>query len=139
MSGLFAGLAWLFSLVGWIFLGMGIGTRIKQRRAKIVPTKSQRWRWWALMCGAWLLGGACGLIAKNVDTRSSPVEDGSANQATLSDLDAALGAQQSQGTGECVDQWIVAYREEQGQEAIVTQDQIGEWTDWCNQGKRPSG
>lgn len=37
----------------------------------------------------------------------------------------------------CVDSWVAAFRKVQGDEAMIAQDQIGEWTDWCKQGKLP--
>lgn len=38
----------------------------------------------------------------------------------------------------CVDAWTKAYRKEVGQDAIVTQDQLDEWHQWCGEGKKPS-
>lgn len=38
----------------------------------------------------------------------------------------------------CVDKWIDAYRKEVGQDAIVTNDQLGEWEGWCKEGKQPT-
>lgn len=37
----------------------------------------------------------------------------------------------------CVDAWASAYRHEDGDDAIVTTDQLGEWGAWCKAGKRP--
>lgn len=37
----------------------------------------------------------------------------------------------------CVDAWTVAFRKENGQDAMVTMDQIGEWEGWCKAGKKP--
>lgn len=38
----------------------------------------------------------------------------------------------------CVTSWVTAYRKEVGQDVIVTQDQLDEWQQWCQQGKHPS-
>jgi hypothetical protein len=38
----------------------------------------------------------------------------------------------------CVDHWNAAYRQEVGDEPIITMDQIREWKDWCVDGKKPS-
>ncbi len=38
----------------------------------------------------------------------------------------------------CVTSWVTAYRKEVGQDVIVTQDQLNEWQQWCQQGKHPS-
>lgn len=35
----------------------------------------------------------------------------------------------------CVDGWTAAFRKENGDDAMVTMDQLGEWEDWCRQGK----
>lgn len=37
----------------------------------------------------------------------------------------------------CVDIWTAAYQKENGQDAMVTMDQLGEWEGWCKEGKRP--
>lgn len=37
----------------------------------------------------------------------------------------------------CEDAWMNAYREEVGEEAMITHDQIGEWEQWCAEGKMP--
>jgi uncharacterized protein YecT (DUF1311 family) len=38
---------------------------------------------------------------------------------------------------QCLDAWVQAYRQEEGEDAMVTADQSSEWEDWCRQGKRP--
>ncbi|QTB80644.1 hypothetical protein J3L14_07145 [Burkholderia pseudomallei] len=38
----------------------------------------------------------------------------------------------------CVDGWTAAFHRENGDDAIVTADQLGEWRSWCKEGKRPS-
>lgn len=37
----------------------------------------------------------------------------------------------------CQDAWMTAYRAEVGEEAMITHDQIGEWEQWCAEGKMP--
>lgn len=37
----------------------------------------------------------------------------------------------------CLDSWVSAYRNEVGEDAMVTSGQIGEWEDWCAEGKMP--
>lgn len=39
---------------------------------------------------------------------------------------------------QCVDAWVVAYRKEQGADAIVTADQSSEWEGLCKEGKTPN-
>ncbi|CPH74149.1 toxin-antitoxin system YwqK family antitoxin [Burkholderia pseudomallei] len=38
----------------------------------------------------------------------------------------------------CVSSWTAAYRRENGADAMVTTDQLGEWNSWCRAGKQPS-
>ncbi|WP_131183112.1 toxin-antitoxin system YwqK family antitoxin [Stutzerimonas kirkiae] len=37
----------------------------------------------------------------------------------------------------CINDWITAYRNEVGEDALVTSEQFGEWDDWCSEGKHP--
>jgi hypothetical protein len=34
-----------------------------------------------------------------------------------------------------VDGWTAAFRQENGEDAMVTMDQLGEWEAWCKEGK----
>lgn len=38
---------------------------------------------------------------------------------------------------ECVDLWIQAFRSEKGDDAFINSEQLGEWSNWCDEGKRP--
>lgn len=38
----------------------------------------------------------------------------------------------------CVPLWIAAYRKENGNDAIVTADQLSEWGSWCKDGRKPT-
>ncbi|WP_423391995.1 toxin-antitoxin system YwqK family antitoxin [Burkholderia sp. LMG 21824] len=38
----------------------------------------------------------------------------------------------------CVSIWTAAFHRENGDDAVVTADQLGEWRSWCKDGKRPS-
>jgi hypothetical protein len=38
----------------------------------------------------------------------------------------------------CVNKWIVAHRKHVGEDASVSADQLGEWKEWCSQGKTPA-
>tara|TARA_R110001592_G_scaffold47952_6_gene151535 strand:- start:233 stop:1225 length:993 start_codon:yes stop_codon:yes gene_type:complete len=38
---------------------------------------------------------------------------------------------------ECFEQWISAYRREVGEDAMVNMEQMGEWEQWCSEGKMP--
>lgn len=40
-------------------------------------------------------------------------------------------------TEACQDAWMTAYRKEVGEEAMISSDQIGEWEQWCAEGKLP--
>lgn len=46
-------------------------------------------------------------------------------------------ATQVSGTNDCVSAWTSAYRKEVGEDALVRSDQLGEWEEWCKQGKKP--
>ena len=37
----------------------------------------------------------------------------------------------------CLDAWIAAYRQEEGDEITIIHDQIAEWQEWCSEGKLP--
>lgn len=37
----------------------------------------------------------------------------------------------------CLDEWIAAYRQEEGDEITIIHDQITEWQNWCSEGKLP--
>ncbi|MBJ6984199.1 hypothetical protein [Luteimonas sp. MC1750] len=37
----------------------------------------------------------------------------------------------------CADAWLASYRAEVGEDRVVTMDQMGEWEEWCAQGKSP--
>ncbi|MGF0239967.1 hypothetical protein ACQR3P_24185 [Rhodococcus sp. IEGM1300] len=38
---------------------------------------------------------------------------------------------------QCLAAWVHAYRQEEGEDAMVTADQSSEWEDWCRAGKLP--
>lgn len=38
----------------------------------------------------------------------------------------------------CFDQWVDAYHQELGEDAMVSHDQMTEWEEWCSEGKRPN-
>lgn len=38
---------------------------------------------------------------------------------------------------ECIDLWIGAHRAEKGEDAWVSSEQLDEWSNWCDEGKRP--
>lgn len=38
---------------------------------------------------------------------------------------------------DCVDLWIDAFRAEAGEEAMINNEQLGEWESWCENGQRP--
>ena len=58
------------------------------------------------------------------------------SQANESSSDQPAGQTTSAGslTG-CVDGWTAAFRKENGEDALVTMDQLGEWEAWCREGK----
>ncbi|HCF6749125.1 hypothetical protein QK329_27465 [Pseudomonas aeruginosa] len=37
----------------------------------------------------------------------------------------------------CLDDWISAYRQEEGDEVAIIHDQITEWQQWCSEGRLP--
>lgn len=38
---------------------------------------------------------------------------------------------------DCVDLWIEAFREDVGEEALINNEQLSEWSSWCDNGQRP--
>lgn len=51
----------------------------------------------------------------------------------------ASAAPAESGTSDsCVSNWTAAYRRENGVDAMVTADQLGEWKLWCKAGKQPN-
>ncbi|WP_394787840.1 toxin-antitoxin system YwqK family antitoxin [Rhodoferax sp.] len=52
-------------------------------------------------------------------------------------LAAAKPAVSGPAVDACADRWAAAYRKEQGADVMVTQDQLSEWTSWCQQGRLP--
>ena len=61
-----------------------------------------------------------------------PVEAQVPAQAPVAEDDGA-----DQALAPCIERWISAYRQEMGEEAIVSYDQLGEWEQWCRQGREP--
>lgn len=37
----------------------------------------------------------------------------------------------------CLDAWIAAYRQDEGDEVAIIHDQITEWQQWCSEGRLP--
>jgi len=139
MAEFFTGLSTILTIVGWFFFGVGIAARIRQRKKNITPTKRQLWRWWFLMVGAWVLGGICLLIGDHLGSGNAVASAAAPAYKTLADLNAAMSEPSSNDTDPCVDQWVDAYRKDAGQDAVVTQDQLDEWTQWCKEGKHAPG
>lgn len=50
---------------------------------------------------------------------------------------ASAAPAESGGLDRCVSSWTMAYHRENGADAIVTTDQLGEWQLWCKAGKQP--
>jgi len=46
-------------------------------------------------------------------------------------------SQASTNIDACVDAWLAVFRKARGEDAMVKNDQLGEWQDWCKEGKRP--
>lgn len=53
-------------------------------------------------------------------------------------LPSSAAPAESGDTDSCVSNWTTAYRRENGNDAMVTADQMGEWQSWCKAGKRPT-
>lgn len=139
MAGFFTGLSTILTIVGWFFFGVGITNRIRLRKKRIAPTRRQLWQWWFLMVGAWVLGGICLLIGNHSAADRGEVGDSAAAVQNMADLQAALSAPSSMDTERCVGHWVDAYRQEVGGDALVSQDQLEEWTGWCKGGKQAPG
>ncbi|MCO3576636.1 toxin-antitoxin system YwqK family antitoxin [Pseudomonas aeruginosa] len=57
-----------------------------------------------------------------------PTPDEVASQASQAPDDAPA---------ECIDLWIKAYHTEKGEDTSISSAQLGEWSNWCDEGKRP--
>lgn len=139
MAEIFTGLSTILTIVGWFFFGFGIAQRIRLRKKKITPTKRQLWQWWFMMVGAWVLGGISLLIGNHMAASQAQAGDSAVAAQNMADLKAALSEPSSNDTDQCVDHWVDAYRKDAGEDAVVTQDQLDEWTGWCKEGKQPPG
>lgn len=51
---------------------------------------------------------------------------------------AQMGSRTPPGPTSCIDAWTVAFRRENGNDSIVTADQLEEWSSWCKGGKWPN-
>lgn len=51
-------------------------------------------------------------------------------------LTAATQPEADIGLSPCVSAWLAAFRKEQGEDVVVTKDQLDEWQQWCSQGRR---
>ncbi|MGF6533263.1 hypothetical protein P3T20_004063 [Paraburkholderia sp. GAS206C] len=73
---------------------------------------------------------------KTPATQASDNQPPSARPAPL----PAMSSQTSTVTDACVRSWTIAYqneREKMGLSESVSDDQLGEWQDWCREGKKP--
>jgi len=50
---------------------------------------------------------------------------------------ASVSSSSSSEDVACLDLWIEAHRKEKGDDALVSNDQLTEWGDWCAAGKKP--
>lgn len=139
MAEFFTGLSTILTIVGWFFFGFGIASRIRLRKKKITPTTRQRRQWWFLMVGAWVLGGICLVIGNHMATSQAQAANSTIAEQNMADLKAALSEPSSMDTDQCIDHWVGAYRKDAGEDAVVTQDQLDEWTGWCKEGKQAPG
>jgi hypothetical protein len=139
MAEIFTGLSTILTIIGWFFFGFGIAQRIRLRKKRITPTKRQLWKWWVMMVGAWVLGGICLLIGNHIATSQTQTADSAVAQQNMADLKALMSEPSGTDTDQCVDHWVDAYRKDAGEDAVVTQDQLDEWTGWCKEGKQAPG
>jgi hypothetical protein len=139
MAEFFTGLSTILTIVGWFFFGFGIANRIRLRNKKITPTTRQRWQWWFLMVGAWVLGGICVLIGNHMAISRVQAANPAVAEQSLADFEAALSKPSTNDTDQCVDHWVEAYRKDAGEDAVVTQDQLDERDGWCKEGKQAPG
>lgn len=95
--------------------------------------------------GEWANGKAQGVFrqwdANGTLTSEHTYANGEEVTTASNDLttttDTTAPAQTDAATDACVDQWIAAFRKGQGDDAVVSNDQLGEWQGWCKQGKHP--
>jgi hypothetical protein len=91
------------------------------------------------MVGAWVLGGICLLIGNHLSNSQVQASNSAVAEQNLADLKAALSEPSSTEVDECVGHWVDAYRKDAGEDTVVTQDQLDEWTGWCKEGKQAPG
>ncbi|WP_288842664.1 hypothetical protein [uncultured Deefgea sp.] len=70
-------------------------------------------------------------INKSADKKEELKPQGG-NSSTVENANVGQDA----NINKCVDEFVVAYRTEIGNEAIVRAEQLQEWEDWCKTGKR---
>jgi antitoxin component YwqK of YwqJK toxin-antitoxin module len=58
-----------------------------------------------------------------------------AQTATVPANSSSATPEADTGLSMCVSTWVTAFRKEQGEDVIVTKDQLDEWQAWCSQGK----
>lgn len=136
----FQGLSVLFSLAGWVFIILSIVLNVRARRRKLVRSTRQRWQWWITAMVCWALCSVCYAMAARfpepVDPLTAQFNAALANPDAASSVLAPDTASGESPTDRCVDRWVDAYRKEVGQDTVVTQDQLNEWTQWCQAGKQ---
>ncbi|MFJ3483538.1 toxin-antitoxin system YwqK family antitoxin [Pseudomonas sp. NPDC090202] len=53
------------------------------------------------------------------------------------DSDEAYSSQKPSENETCEDNWIAAFHKTNGEDTPITSEQLGEWEDWCQKGKKP--
>lgn len=78
---------------------------------------------------------------KKWDANGVLISDDKYTQGVLLSSSASHNAEQAgknaTSLNTCIDSWTTAYRKEQGEEAVISIDQINEWEAWCRSGKYP--
>ncbi|HHN0024738.1 TPA: hypothetical protein ACRLYD_000037 [Pseudomonas aeruginosa] len=58
-------------------------------------------------------------------------------QGRLLQLGRIKAAPSAMDAEACLDAWIAAYRQDEGDEVAIIHDQITEWQQWCSEGRLP--
>lgn len=85
----------------------------------------------------WINGKEHG-VAKEWDERGNLLKETKwENGMIISQADAADKTTSPEQLNSCVEAWTAAFQKENGKDAMVTMDQLGEWEAWCKKGKHP--
>lgn len=87
--------------------------------------------------GQWSNGKAQGVFRQWDESGNLISEKTYGNGVEVTSTSNGHISQASTNIDACVDAWVAVFRKARGADAMVRSDQLGEWQDWCKEGKRP--